>query len=527
MSENDRPTGVSRRRFLTSTAALTLASGIARRAKAQPAASGPFTRMSVNDPNAPAMLASYRTAISALLALPMKDGRNFYRNAIVHLLDCPHGNWWFLPWHRGYLGWWEQTIRKYSGNANFAFPYWDWTAQPYVPDAFWQGTLNPSNAAFFQNANDFINAITPAMTTFYGGLTTAQKSQLLQRSYVSNLPTFLSTARSSFARPARSLTPQNPNLDSFTRQTVSIQTIQSALATPYFAGGGMYPRGGFGSDIAAQHSGGSSKGILESQPHDNVHGNIGGFMGRFLSPIDPIFMAHHANIDRLWSVWTQLQQQAGKPTTPTGDELTNWNKEPFLFYFNSAGTSVSPSTSQNYTNIGAFNYIYTRGSGAPATAGRESVEPRAAAESVRRVSGTVTSSDMAISKAAVAKVSLPGTASREAATPSHVVAHITVEPPPDPTNVRFHVFVNPPEDELALDSNHPSYAGTIQFFGEHHHDGAGTTFSVPLDDTLSDQRGAGTLRSDQLNILVVPQTRGVAMRDVPNARVTNVEITAF
>lgn len=536
MSEKKNlPQGVSRRRFIATTAAAAMTAGLAKAqyppSTPQPAPNtGPWTRVSLTDPAAPAMLASYATAITKLLQLPPTDGRNFYRNALVHTLDCPHGNWWFLPWHRGYLGWWEQTVRELSGNPNFAFPYWDWTAQPFVPDAFWSGPLDPAN--FVVGQSDFIAQLTPAMTAFYNGATSDQKTQLSAR----GLPTVQSLFNAivqgdMYFSPsqARSLTKQNPDFDSFTQQTVALSTIEAALATPYFAGGvgnPPTPPGGFGSDFVAQHSDSAGQGILESEPHNNVHNDTGGFMGNFLSPVDPIFMAHHSNIDRLWSIWTAQQKAAGHPTVPTGS-LSTWQEEPFLFYFDKAGQPVSPSTCANYVEVGSFNYIYTKGSGAPATAtaGREGA-PRPSAESVRRVTGTLKASDLGFSKAAVAQVALPGGAAAREGTPPRVRAHITVDPPTDPKGVRFHVFVNPPENALALDANHPSYAGTFEFFGRMHHDKP-ITFTVPLDDSLSDLTRARTLdASKPLNIHVVPQARGVAMRALPQASVTKVEVTS-
>jgi Common central domain of tyrosinase len=53
------------------------------------------------------------------------DPRNWYRNAFLHVFDCPHQNWWFLAWHRAYIGWLEATIREFSGDTEFALPYWD------------------------------------------------------------------------------------------------------------------------------------------------------------------------------------------------------------------------------------------------------------------------------------------------------------------------------------------------------------------------------------------------------------------
>src|SRR5205085_2611239 len=113
MTGDQGPTGgMSRRGFLAAGGAAALAAGI----KAGPArAQGPapaayrHVRMNLADPRAAGALQSYQNAITAMLRLPPTDPRNWYRNAFIHLLDCPHGNWWFLPWHRGYLGWFEQT----------------------------------------------------------------------------------------------------------------------------------------------------------------------------------------------------------------------------------------------------------------------------------------------------------------------------------------------------------------------------------------------------------------------------------
>ena len=42
---------------------------------------------------------------------------------------------------------------------------------------------------------------------------------------------------------------------------------------------------------------------FESAPHNLVHNLIGGVMSDMLSPTDPIFWLHHANVDRLWVAW--------------------------------------------------------------------------------------------------------------------------------------------------------------------------------------------------------------------------------
>lgn len=98
-----------------------------------------------NDP----ILEAYRDAISQMQGLGSGDPRNWNAQASIHNNFCPHGNWFFLPWHRGYLLAFESIIRKLSGNAGFALPYWNWTCQRAVPAPFWESgsVLNHSPRA--------------------------------------------------------------------------------------------------------------------------------------------------------------------------------------------------------------------------------------------------------------------------------------------------------------------------------------------------------------------------------------------
>src|SRR3954469_12667820 len=96
MSESLDASHVSRRQFLATAAAVTGAAALSgRETFAQ--APARFRRMNISEPGFPTkMLDSYKRAIKAMLALPPTDPRNWYRNALVHTLDCPHGNWWFF-----------------------------------------------------------------------------------------------------------------------------------------------------------------------------------------------------------------------------------------------------------------------------------------------------------------------------------------------------------------------------------------------------------------------------------------------
>ncbi len=97
-----------------------------------------IANLAPNDP----IIQSYKDAVAAMKALPSSDGRNWTKQAEIHQNHCPHGNWWFLPWHRAYLFYFESICRKLSGNKDFALPYWNWTSSPSIPAPFW-GSGNP------------------------------------------------------------------------------------------------------------------------------------------------------------------------------------------------------------------------------------------------------------------------------------------------------------------------------------------------------------------------------------------------
>lgn len=65
---------------------------------------------------------------------------------------------------------------------------------------------------------------------------------------------------------------------------------------------------------------------LEGNPHASVHVMVGGDMSFIeTSARDPVFWAHHTNIDRMWNVWLALDPTRKNPTD------ANWLKQPFTF----------------------------------------------------------------------------------------------------------------------------------------------------------------------------------------------------
>jgi hypothetical protein len=173
----------TRREVLTA-AAVTAGAAALPSVTAQAAAK--YRRYNVTSAEGQKMLASYAKGVEAMLKLPADHPHNWFRNAFVHLMDCPHGNWWFYVWHRGYLGYFEQTIRKLSGDDTFAIPYWDWTELPEIPSSLFDGALTPTDNAFApytRNLAVFTSFIKPALTKYWDSLSSAQLAQLNVRGY--------------------------------------------------------------------------------------------------------------------------------------------------------------------------------------------------------------------------------------------------------------------------------------------------------------------------------------------------------
>ena len=114
--------------FLASTAALR------PRAFAQPPSSPP--RVSATGPAGAAALQKYAAAVAKLKALPSSDPRNWINQANIHNGFCPHRNWWFLPWHRAYLFFFEQICQQVLADPTFRLPYWNWSSSNTIPRPF-------------------------------------------------------------------------------------------------------------------------------------------------------------------------------------------------------------------------------------------------------------------------------------------------------------------------------------------------------------------------------------------------------
>nr|AEY79824.1 polyphenol oxidase [Triticum aestivum] len=248
-------------------------------------------------------LAKYERAVALMKQLPADDPRSFEQQWHVHCAYCDaaydqvgfpdlelqiHNCWLFFPWHRFYLYFHERILGKLIGDDTFALPFWNWDA--------------------------------PAGMTLPAIYADRSSPLYDERRDPAHQPPVLVDLDSSGSDTNIPRDQQiDENLKIMYRQMISnAKKTLLFLGQPYRAGDQPDP----------------GAGSLENVPHGTVHVWTGdprqpnlADMGNFFSAArDPIFFAHHGNIDRLWHVWRGLRPSNTDFTDP------DWLDAAFLFY---------------------------------------------------------------------------------------------------------------------------------------------------------------------------------------------------
>lgn len=219
--------------------------------------------------------------------------------------QCQHGGWYFLPWHRLYLYYFERIVRAAvvadGGPDDWALPYWNYDAggdantlpRPFRDRRLPDGSRNPLYVARrAPGINSGTIALPPEITS--------------------------------------------PN-----------RALRMGNFRPL-------PRPGFGGGVTGVIHFWNEFGGLEQTPHNDIHVAVGGSNGLMIDPdqaaLDPIFWLHHANIDRLWSVWSADPRHAA-PTDP------GWLGETFDLFDEDGNVATDP-VSRTLDPVGQLDYEY-------------------------------------------------------------------------------------------------------------------------------------------------------------------------
>jgi hypothetical protein len=210
---------------------------------------------------------------------------------------CEHGTDRFLTWHRMYLWYFERVLQEAAGDPSLRLPYWDYATDPTLPAAY------------------------------------------RDQNYVNE-------AGQTVPNPLR------------------VQARQPSLNA---GSAGLLPAVRSASGAMTRTSFNSFSGALESTPHGAVHcalvtgGCPNGLMGAVpASALDPIFYAHHTNIDRLYECWLRVNEAARLPSDPA-----HLNTQ---FTFVDADGSTPVRRVGDMLRLSQLGYSYASGGECPAAA---------------------------------------------------------------------------------------------------------------------------------------------------------------
>ena len=316
-------------------------------------------------------LAALRTAFAKVY--PINDERGYQYHAGIHGLPlpvwCQHGTPLFAIWHRPYLYFFEKALQDVAPGVTL--PYWDWTSalsqQSGMPKAY-------TDKTYMDGGSRRANPLLKSAIKFQGAA-------------------FTETARD----PGSTGVPKN-----FADLVARAQRTNTGYVD--------YSRN------------------LEN-PHNGIHGWVGGTMGLVTyAAYDPIFWAHHANIDRLFAAW-----QAANPNVQPPANIANTVLQPF---------GVTVKQMWNIRDLG-YDYVNTLQvtTGAKALAKSKFNTP--------------------VAEFSLAEVNLQP---RQRNTRTAYIRLHEVKHPRDSFEIR--VFLNQPKAnaETPTEGN-PSYAGSMYVFG--------------------------------------------------------------
>jgi len=326
-------------KLLGMSAAATVCSPMGVVNQAQASSSAPLARMPLEEfVQDSQLLAALRKGVKAMKRRKPSDPLSWFYQAAIHGVtddaikkasaddanvsnvfrkrywnQCPHdgeNSANFLPWHRAYTYYFEKILRMHTEDDRFSLPYWNYTDEKNrkFPREFGikhlDGNLNNDN-------EDNINPLYLAERDFY--------FTGYEHPFATGLPLL--------------------------ELSDSAVDISLPMNSPVFFG--ETEREGLAGGIADEDP--STRGLLESYPHDQIHRAVGGIIdsstgegtaGAMATPptagFDPIFSIHHCNIDRLWAEWSCMP---GKKWGKLPSDY--WFNERPWFFFNIDGKSVN------------------------------------------------------------------------------------------------------------------------------------------------------------------------------------------
>ncbi|CAA0816375.1 Unknown protein [Striga hermonthica] len=251
----------------------------------------------------PEYVFKYNMALDRMRRLPADDPRSFMQQANIHCAYCNgaydqpgqgtldlqvHNSWLFFPFHRWYLYFYERILGKLIGDPTFALPFWNWdNPKGMTPPPMF---LDPKSALYDSKRNqDNLKAVVDLGFT-------GNKDPL---QVVANNLTIM-----------------------YSEMVRSPVDVYDFMGKPYREGTAVNP--GPGTSERGSHT---AIHVVMGDPREPSGENLGNF---YSAGRDPLFYCHHANVDRMWTLWQHFVPSNKVPDKRITDP--DFLNASFLFY---------------------------------------------------------------------------------------------------------------------------------------------------------------------------------------------------
>lgn len=377
-------------------------------------------------------------------------------------MRCQHGTWYFLPWHRMYLYYFERIVAdavlQEGGPADWALPYWN-----------------------------YCDAVNPDIDT------QAQSKALTMPSGFGDANGPNSSSPGLWIRGRRNYVLNKLNVNPWPAMNELLFTNDSSGTN-------------FGGGVTGFSHFGNETGQVESLPHNVIHNNIGGAMADpNTAALDPIFWLHHANIDRLWQIW-QLQTGRANPMA------SQWRD--FTFKFHDVGAVPVTMKVKEVETTQHLNYTYSQEY--PAISATQPTSPPLShfaldvvGASLQQSAGDKNSPSFNLDmvpkserNASLAKKSAPSEARKKTLIK---VSNVTGKGDVPPLNVYINSGNETPEGTRNFVSCIGLFGLADASYPTLDHDGSGLSFVIDATDVVETLRRRDNWDEENISIQLVPQ----------------------
>ncbi|MFO1208142.1 MAG: tyrosinase family protein [Amaricoccus sp.] len=270
--------------------------------------------------------------------------------------ECQHHNEDFLVWHRMYIWFFERVMQQASGDPNFRLPYWDYSSDGRLPQAFRDQTYVNQNGQTVANPL-YVSGRKPALNN---------GSQSLQSAVTSSANAMAANNEATFRTRLES--------------------------TPH------------GSVHCGLSAGGCPNGLMGAPAS---------------AALDPIFYVHHSNIDRLYECWLQVNPSTRLPSSSTvlNTRFSFIGANGSVQTRRVRDMLTTSQLGYTYTSGGGCPYASTSSAVVAAAEAKSSTAPAAAAASASS-SGAVTTLGSGTTQVPLQVESTPAAAAARSAAPS-------------------------------------------------------------------------------------------------------------